>query len=403
MNMKMKINPIAICAGSLLVSSAALANNGDQMVGYSAISNAMGGAVTATPQDVTTSLSNPAGLSYLNMGSQNSRFDMNLSVLNPLRSMNGVESDSNAYVMATGGFAFQSELFGPDVTVSVGAYPISGGGVDFPASAFKIAGSNAAIVSSRMSLRIGPAVAYKASDRLSLGAGVSLVVNQMSAKNFEIVPGMPPTVKSLNFPSDVAYGASFALGSIYKINESTNFGATYTSRSYTEDLEWNMDDGKWSLSFEDPQTVALGLSHRLTDKLLMEADLKWLNFSNVRTAATLRAPTAAKSKNIAYGWDDQYVLALGAKYKLSDRIALMAGYNYGKSPIDENDINNNAGVTAIVEHHLSVGATAKVTKFSSLTFSFSHGFENEMTARSGAPTTVSFETNLATLQFTYEH
>ena len=97
------------------------------------------------------------------------------------------------------------------------------------------------------------------------------------------------------------------------------------------------------------------------------------------------------------------MLALGAKYRLSDSITLLAGYNYGKSPIDERDINNNAGVTAIVEHHLSAGVTARVSKHSSLTFSLSHGLKNEMTASVGPPTKVSFETNLATMQFTYRH
>lgn len=395
----MKCNTAAICAGTL-VCGAALANNGDQMVGYSGIANAMGGAVVAAPQDVTTALSNPAGLAFLDMGEQKSRFDMNLSVLNPKRSMNGVDSDSNAYIMATGGFAFQSELFGPDYTISVGAYPISGGGVDFPAQAFRLGTANAAVVASRMSLRIGPAVAYKVNERFAVGANLSLAVNQMSIKNFD-TSTVPP--RSMNFPSDVAYGGSFVLGALYKISDRTQVGASYTSRSHTEDLEWNMDDGKWRLSFEDPQAVAIGISHRPTDRLQLSGDLKWLDFSEVRTRATLHGPTAAQTKSLAYGWDDQYVLALGAKCRLSDNTTLMAGYNYGRSPINEADINNNAGVTAIVEHHLSAGVTTRVSKHSSLTFSLIHGFKNEMTASAGAPTKVSFETNLATLQFTYRH
>lgn len=395
----MKCKTAAICA-SVLVSNAAFANNGDQMVGYSGISNAMGGAVVAMPQDVTTALSNPAGLSYLNMGESHTRFDMNMSVLNPKRSMNGVDSDSSAYIMATGGFAFQSELLGRDYTVSVGAYPISGGGVDFPAEAFRLGNGRAAIVASRMSLRIGPALAYKVSDRLSVGANLSLVATQMSIKNFD-TSTLPP--RSMNFPNDVAYGGSFVLGTIYRLSDRTNFGAAYTSRSYTEDLKWNMDDGKWRLSFQDPQTIAIGLSHQATDRLLLAADLKWLDFSGVRTSATLYGPTAAKTKSLAYNWSDQTVLALGAKYRLSDSITLLAGYNYGKSPIGEKDINNNAGVTAIVEHHLSAGVTARVSKHSSLTFSLSHGLKNEMTASVGTPTKVSFEANLATMQFTYRH
>lgn len=399
MTYTMKYKTAALCTG-LLVSGSALANNGDQVVGYSAIANAMGGAVVASPQDSTTSLSNPAGLSYLDMGKEKARFDMSVSVLNPIRSMNGVESDSNAYILATGGFAFQSDILGRDVTIGVGAYPISGGGVDFPAAAFPVGGSNAAIVSNRVSLRIGPAIAYRVNDNLSIGANLSLSVNQMSIKNIDKSTGAPV---SMNFPNDVAYGGSFVLGTVYKINDRTTLGAAYTSRSYNEDLVWNMDDGKWYLEFQDPQTVAVGISHQVTDKLLLEADVKWLDYSGVRTASTLIGPTTAKTKTLAYGWDDQTVLALGAKYDVSDRLTLLAGYNYGKSPLTEDDINKNAGVTAIVEHHLSAGVTSTVSKHSSLTLSLIHGFQNEMTASDVPHTTVSFETNLATLQFTYRN
>lgn len=399
----MNYKTAAICT-SLLASGAAFANNGDQMVGYSAIANAVGGAVVAAPLDVTTSLTNPAGLAFLQLGERATRFDMTVSLLNPIRSMNGVESDSDAYVMATGGFAFQSEVLGPDLVVGIGAYPISGGGVDFPAAAFQLKTptgtvlSNAAIVANRMSMRIGPAAAYKVNDQLSVGANLSLSLNQMSIKNFDMTK-MPPA--SMNFPSDVAYGVSFVLGTMYKLSDRTHVGLSYTSKSYNEELEWNMDDGKWRLNFEDPQAVAIGISHRPTDRLLLSADLKWLNFSDVRETATLYGPTSAQDKLIAYSWDDQAVVALGAKYDVSDRVSLMAGYNYGASPISEEDINNNAGVTAIVEHHVSAGVTTKVSRHSALTVSLIHGFENEMTASVGPPTTVSFETNLLSLQFTY--
>ncbi|HMM47333.1 MAG TPA: outer membrane protein transport protein [Thiobacillaceae bacterium] len=396
----MRYRTAAICTG-LFASGAAFANNGDQMVGYSAITNAVGGAVVAAPLDVTTSLTNPAGLGFLPLGERGTRFDMTVALLNPNRSMNGVESDSDVYVMATGGFAFQSEIIGPDLIVGVGAYPISGGGVDFPASAFRLGTANAAIVANRMSMRIGPAAAYKINDRWSVGANLSLSLNQMSMKNMTLVPGRPPTVLSDNFPNDVAYGVSFVLGTMYRLSERTNVGFSYTSKSYTEDLEWNMDDGKWRLKFEDPQALAIGVSHRLTDRLLLSADLKWLNFSDVRDTATLYGPTGAQDKLIAYSWDDQTVIALGAKYDLSDRLSFMAGYNYGASPIAEEDINNNAGVTAIVEHHLSAGMTAKVSSHSALTVSLIHGFKNDMTASVGLPTAVSFETNLLSLQFTY--
>lgn len=386
---------------SALWTGAALANNGDQMVGYSGISNAMGGAVVAKAQDVTASLSNPAGLAFLNIGEARTRFDMNVSALNPERSLNGVESDSGSYVLATGGFAFQSELLSDRVTAAVGAYPISGAGVDFPSSAYSAPPlGQQAIVASRTSLRIGPALAYRFNDRWAVGANLSLASNAMSLRR--------PTPQGGNFPMDVAYGYAYTLGAVYRPSERVQMGAVYTSRSYLDDLKWNMDDGKYSLEFNDPQTVALGIAFQVTPALQLEADVKWLDFSSVRDETTLKGPTPATTRNLTFGWEDQTVFALGAKYDVSDRWSWMAGYNYGKSPIDEEDVNSNIGVIGIVEHHLSLGFTARVTKHSSLTASWLHGFENELTANTTlpfqtAPTEVAFEVNQFTLQFTYRH
>lgn len=378
--------------GSLL-SGYATANNGDQMVGLSGITNAMGGAVVASPQDVTTSLSNPAGLSYLNLGDNHTRFDMSLALLNPNRRLNGVDSSNDTYVMATGGFAFRSDLLGEKFTIGIGAYPVSGGGVDFPNSAYShpLLGDRS-IVASRQSLRIGPSIAWEMNDQLSVGANLSLVSNMMSLKS-----------PSFNFPSDVAYGASFVVGFIYQPSQNWRVGGAYTSRSYSENLSWNMDDGTYELDFEDPATISLGVSYSPNPDIEMELDVKWLDYSDVRSANILHTPESMPDQILAYGWDDQYVIALGIKYKPTGQITLYGGYNYGESPIEEDDINSNIGATAIVEHHLSVGASVEITRFSTLTFSWIHGFENDMRATGIPPTEVSFETNLVTLQFTYRH
>ncbi len=382
-----------LASGLVAVSSSASGNNGDQMVGFSAISNAMGGAVVALPQDVTTSLSNPAGLSFLNLGPTKSRFDMNLAVLAPERVLNGVESDGDAYVLATGGFAFESELMGDGFTVGVGAYPISGGGVDFPKEAFVMPTPNGAqeisIVANRQSLRIGPAVSYQVNSRFSLGANLSLASNMMSLKGIR------------NFPTDVAYGYAWVLGTTYKPSDSVILGFAYTSESKSSDLKWHTDDGTYRLSFEDPRTVNVGIGYEPNPRWQLEADVKWLNYSEVRDENVLDGPNG--DQLISYGWDDQVVYALGLRYLIPARYTLMAGYNYGESPLGPEDVNNNIGATAIVEHHLSAGLGVQISRFSSLTFSWIRGFENSLTASTGLPTEVSFETDMYTLQFTYKN
>lgn len=391
----MKRSFLLACTAILSVSFAH-ANNGDQMVGFSALSNAMGGAVTATPHDVTTSLSNPAGLASLDLGSTNTRFDMNLAVLNPIRELNGVESDNSVYLLATGGFAFRNTMMGDRLTIAVGAYPVSGGGVDFPSQAFNATNpqtgsqTSVSIVATRLSMRIGPSVAYQATDKLALGLNVSLASNMMSVKGVT------------NFPTDVAYGVSYVLGLTYELSDQLRFGAAYTSQTFSEDLEWNLNDGKYSLSFNDPQTVAIGLSYSPSEQFLVELDVKWLNFSGVRDDAQLTTPAHLPDQSLAYGWSDQYVFALGVKYVASDKYTFLAGYNYGESPIEEDDINNNIGVTAIVEHHISGGISIRMSDYTEMTFSIIHGLSNSMTASVGPPTEVTFETNFATAQFTYK-
>lgn len=384
-------------AGAALVAAgqSAFANNGDQMVGFSGLSNAMGGAVTATPQDVTTALSNPASLTFLNLGEQKTRFDMNVGLLNPNRELNGVKSDNGVYVLATGGLAFQSDRFGERLTVAVGAYPVSGGGVDFPREAFQMGPTNISVVASRQSLRIGPAFAYRVTDDFSLGLNLSLASNTMSLKG-----------PNGNFPADVAYGWAAVVGATWRITPAMLLGAAYTTQTHSQDLQWNTDQGRYSLSFEDPQTFALGLSLRPSEKWLVEADVKYLDFKSVRDHILLDAPGALPDTTLAMGWDSQWVFALGTKYRMSQGSRILAGYNYGKSPIDESDVRANIGVTAIVEHHLSLGGEFDVSKHSTLSLSLIHGFKNEMSAPP-APmqprADVAFETNLLTLQFTYRH
>lgn len=54
---------------------------------------------------------------------------------------------------------------------------------------------------------------------------------------------------------------------------------------------------------------------------------------------------------------------------VNDRMALLAAYSYGGSPLDPEDINRNVGTTAIVEQHLSFGTEFDITRLSTLTLS----------------------------------
>ncbi|MDH4230578.1 MAG: outer membrane protein transport protein, partial [Nitrospirota bacterium] len=121
----------------------------------------------------------------------------------------------------------------------------------------------------------------------------------------------------------------------------------------------------------------------LPNTLLLEADVKWLNWAD-----------ADGYKD--FGWDDQWVFNIGAQYKPTPRLALRVGYNYAENPVDTHswsdfdgpvnvqgklvprtnyEILRIAGFPAIVESHITAGIGYQLTKSVSVDLAYMHAFE----------------------------
>jgi long-chain fatty acid transport protein len=83
---------------------------------------------------------------------------------------------------------------------------------------------------------------------------------------------------------------------------------------------------------------------------------------------------------LAFGWEDQTVYALGVRKILNDTTTLLAGFNYGKSPIGPEDVNANLGSTAVVEKHFSLGVTRKLGKHVRGNVAYTHALHNKVTS-----------------------
>ena len=63
-------------------------------------------------------------------------------------------------------------------------------------------------------------------------------------------------------------------------------------------------------------------------------------------------------QNADQGWRDQYVVALGAAYDLNDNTVVRAGYNYGRNPVPDQNLNLLLAPTGV--HHLTIGLGRKL-------------------------------------------
>ena len=378
----------AMGATLLGFGQAALATNGDQMLGVTATQWGMAGATVAAPQDAATIMYNPAGLAEL--GIKDVRFDMGVGVLNPPRQANDKDSDSDYYMMPAGAVAFNvnDRLF---LGMAMGG--ISGSGVDFADTS--LSPTTHAFVTTKQSYKIAPGFAYKVSDKLSVGAALQIGYQSLAMYN-GMYPGGP-----LALPQTQVYGAGMNAGLIYKVSEAVQLGASWTSKTNMDEFKWNTNNGTYRMTMDMPQIFALGVAFRPMPGLLVEADVKRIGFSDVMDRVAFQTPTNPND-SMNFGWSDQTVYAIGVQKEINDKTTVRAGFNYGKSPIGAEDVNSNIGSLAITEKHLSLGATRKFSDKVSASLSYAHAFKNEITSNVGTANKIELEQNIVNVQLSYK-
>ncbi|MDD5405292.1 MAG: outer membrane protein transport protein [Sulfuricella sp.] len=378
-----KIIAVAVSGVMFTLAQGAHATNGDQMLGVTATQWGMGGAIVAAPQDAASIMYNPAGIAELAI--KDVRFDMGIGVLNPPRKANGQDSDSDYYLMPAGAVAFNvnDKLF---LSMNMGG--ISGSGVDF-SDINTVAPGAQAVVTTKQSYKIAPGFAYKVSNQLSVGAALQIGYQSLAIHN-----------NSFTLPQTQVYGYGMNAGLIYKINNAVQVGASWTSKTSMDEFKWNTTAGTYRMTMDMPQIFALGVAFKPMPGLLIEADVKHIGFSDVLDRVAFQTPGGPSSMN--FGWSDQTVYAIGVQKEINDKTTVRAGFNYGKSPIGQEDVNNNIGSLAITEKHLSLGVTRKFNDKVSASLAYTHAFHNEITSNVAPYNKIELEQNIVNVQLSYQ-
>lgn len=361
--------------GAIAVAPAG-ATNGSQFTGFGAVSASLGGATVASGWDTISSLSNPASLGLIVEGN---RMDMSFEYFTPPRSLNGVDSDSNAFLAPAGGIYGRSGQF---------AYGFAWGGVtgfgdDFatgalPSQFFETPGIGH-VYSQYQFMKVVPTVAYTPTKNLSVGLGMSVNWHALELSHpFDMNRnGLFDTQFTLNNASSFGIGAN--LGAIYAVNEMIRLGFSYMSKQNMSELEWNTDMGKVTTDLDGPEQIAFGVALTPAKGLTVEINERFIRWSDIFGSL----PMNLEGQEFAtwnFGWDDQWVTSVGVTYLMNDALTLRAGYNYGKSPVQNEDVDWNLVSTAIVEHHLSLGVGYRMTKNFSVNAGYGHAFEKEFTS-----------------------
>ena len=150
-----------------------------------------------------------------------------------------------------------------------------------------------------------------------------------------------------------------------------------------------------------PAALAIGASIKVTPKTTVAVDVQQIYYSDVGAIgnAVGLPTTLGSSGGPGFGWEDQTIYKIGLKTQTTPKLALMAGYNHGSSPLGSEDTFFGVLAPAVVENHLSVGFEYGLSKKSSLIGTYRHAFENTVNGDANNPFNLEMEQNAVGLAY----
>lgn len=321
-----------LAAGLALAGSCGLV----QAAGYalieqnaSGLGNAYAGQA-ASGQDASTVFFNPAGMTRL----PDRQVVLAGHLIKPQAEFSGTSSIGGGNGGDAGALAFVPNAYvafrlTPDMHLGLGVNAPFGLKTEYDNT---WAGRTQAIKSELKTINLNPAIAWKASESLSLGAGASIQYIEATLTNAS--PAGLATVKGDD------YGWGFNLGALWQWSAATRIGLAYRSSvEYT--LEGTVGfsgvpllNGPVTADVTLPDSASLSLFHQLNERWELLADISWTGWSDfdelriVRTSGALVGVTPER-------WSDTRRYALGVSHHRSDKLTLRGGLAFDETPVSD--------------------------------------------------------------------
>ena len=403
------------------IPSVALATNGYFAHGYGMKAKGMGGASTAMTGDTFGGANNPATMVWAG-----NRLDVGVDLFSPRRSVSrqgstgfggiydgSVDSDSNYFLIPEFGY---NRMLGWNMSAGVTVYGNGGmntdyngtlaGGAGAPAFAPSCAGapSNMLFGCGKLGvdlvqLIVAPTFAYKVNPNHSFGISPLFAYQRFKVDGLQAFDELgftssPGNTTNKGYDSSTGWGVR--VGWYGKLSDTVSLGAAYSSRMRMSPFDKYKGLFAEAGDFDIPENYNFGIAVKATPKLVIAADIMQINYASVRSVANgvtnslLVIPPVAPNRlgdanGSGFKWRDQTAFKLGAEYEYRPNLALRAGYNYGKSPVrgdSMDDVTFNILAPGVVEQHLTLGATWTLASKNEVTVSYMHAFKNSVTGPS---------------------
>lgn len=246
-------------------------------------------------------------------------------------------------------------------------------------------------------------VGYKVNENHSIGVALNLAAQRFRmyglqsfvsfSQQFNVPISADPTRMS-DQGFDYSYGAGAKLGWLGEfMDDKLTFGLSYTSRTYMTKFDKYRGLLAEQGDFDIPANYGVGIAYKPRKNLVFAADINKIEWSSIaalgnrgpgssrltgpypgpgKTRAILGIPAAGSGltspystgndQGMGFGWRDQTVYKLGVNWGVNERLQLRAGFNYGKTPIPDDQLTFNTLLPVTTEKHYTAGFTYKATE-----------------------------------------
>ena len=253
-------------------------------------------------------------------------------------------------------------------------------------------GQLTALKSEIKSVNINPSVAYKISNTVSIGGGVSVQKLDAELSSFS---GLAVLGNVRLDADDVGYGTN--LGLLVQASPSTRFGVTYRS-SIKYELEGTATfsgpagaafNGSIRADVRVPESVSASVFSAVTPQWEVMADITWTRWSRlqqldvIRTSASAGGPIGSTLSSLAFRWDDTWRFGIGTNYKLNQQTKLRFGLAYDETPT--NDATRTPRLPDQDRVWVAAGVQYRVSKGGVLDLGYAHEFVRDASVNVTVP------------------
>jgi long-chain fatty acid transport protein len=336
----------------------------------SGLGNAYAGQAAAAA-DASTVFFNPAGMTYLS----DRQVVMAGHLIKPQAEFSGTVSPDigggnggDAGSLALVPNAYFAYRLTPDVHLGVGLNAPFGLKTEYDAT-WK--GRTHAVKSEVKTINLNPSVAWKASESLSLGAGMSVQYAEATLSNSAGGAGLATVTGD-------DYGWGYNLGALWQTSEATRIGLAYRSevkQTLNGDVGFSTAtslNGPVNAGVTLPDSASLSLFHTLDPRWDLLADITWTGWSDFKELRIVRTNGDVLGTPTQENWSDSYRYSLGANYHLNDKLTLRAGVAFDETPVS--DAYRTARIPDEDRIWIALGAQYQLSRKSVIDVGYAHLF-----------------------------